>query len=171
VWWFQYSGGAGPQWGGRYLLVSGSLLAVGAAVVLSGVPGAARWMVLGLAVLVTAAGVAWLSQLSHTMADGMRALPDDPDTVLVSREAHFLRAGGAFYTPERRWLTATDGAELRDAAGVADEVGARRVVVLAAAGRDLPDTLGAYTRSGSRRVDFVPGVPTRLVTYRHRQAE
>ncbi len=27
VWFFQYSGGAGPQWGARYTLLSGALLA------------------------------------------------------------------------------------------------------------------------------------------------
>ena len=36
VWAFQYSGGAGPQWGGRYTLLSGALLLVAATVVLEG---------------------------------------------------------------------------------------------------------------------------------------
>ena len=31
VWFAQYSGGAGPQWGGRYTLLSGALLAGGGA--------------------------------------------------------------------------------------------------------------------------------------------
>ncbi len=42
VWVFQFTGGANPQWGGRYLLVTGTLLAVGAAVALpADVPGGA----------------------------------------------------------------------------------------------------------------------------------
>ena len=36
VWFFQYSGGAGPQWGARYTLLSGALLLVAATVVLEG---------------------------------------------------------------------------------------------------------------------------------------
>jgi len=61
VWVFQYSGGANPQWGGRYLLVTGTLLAVGAAVVMAATPGRGRIAIVALAGLVTLGGLAWLS--------------------------------------------------------------------------------------------------------------
>ena len=69
VWAFQYSGGAGPQWGGRYTLLSGALLAIVAVVVLEG-RRTALVAVLLVSALVTAFGLAWLSQRSTTVADG-----------------------------------------------------------------------------------------------------
>ena len=165
VWVFQYSGGANPQWGGRYLLVTSTLLAVGAAVVLAATPGRGRIALVALAGLVTLAGVAWLSQRSHSVADAMGALRTGPDTVLVSREAHVLREGGAYLTPDQRWLTAEGDAELDRAVAIADEVGAARVEVLQVAGRTAPARLGTYARRGGRTVEFLPGLPLRVVEY------
>jgi hypothetical protein len=74
VWVFQYTGGAGPQWGGRYVLVTSTLLVVGAAVVLPSMPKAGRVALVAIAVVATAGGLAWLSQRSHTVADAVAAL-------------------------------------------------------------------------------------------------
>ena len=82
VWLFQFSGGAGPQWGGRYLLVTSTLLVIGAAVVLPAMPKAGRIALVALAVLVTASGLAWLSQRSHAVADAMAAIQPHDGTVL-----------------------------------------------------------------------------------------
>lgn len=165
VWVFQYSGGANPQWGGRYLLVTSTLLAVGATVVLAATPGRGRIAVVALAGLVTLAGVAWLSQRSHTVADAMTELRTGPDTVLVSREAHVLREGGAFLTPDQRWLTAEDDRELARAAAIAADVGARHLDVVQVAGRPVPARLGDYTRESRRRVEFLPGLALTVVRF------
>src|SRR5260221_669267 len=60
VWFFQYSGGARPQWGGRYVLLSGVLLAIVGVVVLARRP-AVLGALLALSVAVTGGGAAYLS--------------------------------------------------------------------------------------------------------------
>ncbi len=165
VWVFQYTGGAAPQWGGRYLLVTGTLLAVGAAVVLAATPGRGRIALVALAGLVTLAGVAWLSQRSVAVADGMRDLRTDPDTVLVSREAHVLREGGAFLTPDQRWLTAEDDEELARAVEIASASGAARLELVQVAGRSAPTRIGEWRRDDRRTVTFLPGLALSVVSY------
>jgi hypothetical protein len=165
IWIFQYSGGAAPQWGARYLVVSGALLAVVAAMRLARAHTPAVTCVIVLALGVTAAGVAWLGQRSHAVADGMEALVARDDAVLVSREAHLLREGGAFYGPDRQWLTATTARELGAAAAVAEESGADEVAVLAIAGRSRPARIGAYARGATQRIELLPGVDMAVTTY------
>ena len=165
VWVFQFTGGANPQWGGRYLLVTGTLLAVGAAVVLPAMPRPGRFALVGLAVAVTLMGSLWLSQRSHAVADAMRVLDRDDGSVLVSREAHLLREGGAFYTADSRWLTATTDADLAQAAAVASAVDAPALRVVGGAGRPFPTALGDWTRGSRERVRFLPGFDVVVVTY------
>ena len=78
VWFFQYSGGAGPQWGARYTLLSGALLLVAATVVLEG-RRAAFVGALAIAVLITGFGIAWLSVRSTWVASGMEKIVDRQD--------------------------------------------------------------------------------------------
>ena len=165
VWYFQYSGGANPQWGARYLLVTGTLLVVGAAVVLAATPGWARWAIVGLAAVVTLSGVAWLSQRSNAVADAMETLRVGPDTVLVSREAHLLREGGAFLTPDQRWLTAEDDRELDRAVAIASAVDARHLEVISVVGRPAPRRLGGFTRVSRRTMQFLPGLDVTVARY------
>jgi hypothetical protein len=165
VWVFQYSGGANPQWGGRYVLVTGTLLVVGAAVVLPLLPRASRVALIALAVVVTAGGLAWLSQRSHTVADAFAVLRSDDGTVLVSRESHLLREGGAFYGADQRWLTATTPRDLRFAAEIASDVRAPALRVVSVHGRRIPSTVGSWTRIHRERVEFVPGIDVDVVTY------
>ena len=165
VWVFQFTGGANPQWGGRYLLVTGTLLVVGAAVVIPTLPQAARVALVALAVLVTASGVLWLSQRSHAVASAMQTIQRADGSVLVSREAHLLREGGAFYDPHARWLTATSDGDLRRAAAIASEVDAPALRVVGVAGRPFPATVGSWTRGRRERVEFLPGLDVVVVTY------
>jgi hypothetical protein len=165
VWMFQFIGGANPQWGGRYVLVSGTLLVVGAAVLLPLLGRAARIGLVAIAVLVTASGVAWLSQRSHHVADAMQAIEVSDGSVVVSREAHVLREGGAFYDPDDRWLTATSGRDLARAAEIASAVGAPSMRLLAVHGRSFPRTVSGWERGGRRQVEFLPGLRLDVVTY------
>ena len=73
AWAVQYQGGADPQWGGRYLLLSGTLLAVAGCIALRRSPRAFV-AVFVLAAMTTAAGVGWLAVRSHTVADGMETI-------------------------------------------------------------------------------------------------
>jgi hypothetical protein len=165
VWVFQFTGGANPQWGGRYLLVSGTLLAVGAVVLLPAMPRPGRVALVALSAAVTLAGTLWLAQRSHSVADAMRVLDRDDGSVLVSREAHLLREGGAFYSADDRWLTATTDADLARAAAVASAFGAPRLRVVGDARLGYPPTIGDWTRAGRQRVEFLPGFVVAVVTY------
>ncbi|HEY8218179.1 MAG TPA: hypothetical protein VIH82_13665, partial [Acidimicrobiia bacterium] len=165
VWLFQYSGGANPQWGARYLLVSGTLLAVLAVCALVDAPMAARVLVMALAVSVTAAGVAWLSQRSHAVAGAMEQITARRDDVVISREAHLLREGGAFYTPRSRWLTAVGDGDLRRAVAIADAAGADRVAVVQLVEARRPRELGPFERRSTRRLEFLPGLDIAVTLY------
>ncbi len=149
VWVAQYSGNAKPQWGGRYELLSGVLLAVVAVVALRG-RRAALITTVALSVAVTACGVAWLSERSHAIADGMETLISRHDQAVVSMEGHLFREGGAFYDPDRHWLTATTGQELRKAVRIVGDAGDTEVAVIAPAGAPLPSRLGSFAPPGRR---------------------
>lgn len=103
----QFRGGAGPQWGGRYLLVTGFLLAVVGWAALGAKPLPVRIAVVALAVAVTGFGVAWLRIRSHDVARTIAALEARPEEVIVSDVYHLAREGGATYG-DKRWLTLTD---------------------------------------------------------------
>ena len=170
VWFFQFTGGANPQWGGRYLLISGTLLAVGAAVVLAVTPGIARVALVLVAVMVTVAGVAWLSQRSHAVAGATSHLSTTDGAVLVSREAHVLREVGAAYDANDRWLTAEDDKELDAAAAIASQINAPTMRVLSVEGRERRQTIGSWVRVGSTRFEFLPGLDVVLTTYENEAA-
>jgi hypothetical protein len=165
VWVFQYSGGAGPQWGGRYVLVTSTLLVIGAAVVLPTMPKAGRIALVAIAVVATAGGLAWLSQRSDAVADAGAAFRYDDGSVLVSRESHVLREVGGFYDTDQRWLTATTPHDLELAGEIASEVDAPALHLVAAHGRRIPPTIGDWHRAGRTRVEFVPGFFLDVVTY------
>ena len=165
VWLLQYQGGARPQWGGRYVLCSGLLLAVAGVVALRR-RRAAFVATLAFAVLVTAFGVAWLSVRSHAVADGMERVLARHDEAVISTDAHLFREGGAFYEPGRRWLTAITGADLRRAAAIVSAAGDREVAVIGHQGDGLPSRLGAFVRGRAERLQVLPGEPLVVRTYR-----
>ena len=115
VWAFQFRGGAPAQWGGRYVLTSGLLLTVLGVVALERRSSAVRRALLGLSAAVTVFGLVWMSSRTHEVADSMAVLDGRPETVLVSRVAHLVREGGAYYRyGGRPWLTAvTDEQEAK----------------------------------------------------------
>jgi len=95
----------------------------------------------------------------------MQTIPRDDGSVLVSREAHLLREGGAFYSPDARWLTATTDGDLRRAATIASDVHAPALRVVGIAGETFPATIGGWTRGSRERVEFLPGLDVVVVTY------
>jgi hypothetical protein len=164
VWLFQYTGGANPQWGGRYELVSGALLAT-VAVAAMRARRIAFVAVLALSVGVTAFGLAWLSARSHGVADGMEHLLARHDQAVISLEGHLLREGGAFYDADRHWLTASSDRQLRRAVAILSDAGDREVAVITPVDRRVPSRLGRFTRVGSEALD-VRIAPLRVFTYK-----
>jgi len=165
VWALQYTGGAPPQWGGRYLLVSGLLLGVVGVVALAQLPTWARAAFILTAVTITGFGLAWTSVRTHDVARASRVLTRQPEPALVFREAHLAREAGAFYDPTRRWLTAdspqnqTRAFDVLRAAGI-DVVG----VVDIERGQADADVVGWRAR-GRRHIRLFSDVDLRVTTY------
>ncbi|HZP29476.1 MAG TPA: hypothetical protein VFC99_11030, partial [Acidimicrobiia bacterium] len=161
---FQYQGGAHAQWGGRYVLTSGTLLVVAGALVVARSIGWGRIVVVGVAVAVTACGVVWLSQRTHAMADGFRTIVARHDQIVISEAAFLLREGGAFYDVDSHWLSGMTKADTRRAIGVARKSGATEFALLVPEGESRPREIDGFVRRGSQRIDF-PGLETLAVTY------
>ncbi|MDQ1532367.1 MAG: hypothetical protein QOF28_128, partial [Actinomycetota bacterium] len=135
VWLLQYTGGAGPQWGGRYVLCTAFLLAVVGIVATEALPHWSRLAALALCVGITLGGVRYLEIRTHQgakVADTIAALPDD---VVISRFAHLFREAGSRYAPEQHWLTALSDDDLALAATVARRHDAATVAVVSEPGR------------------------------------
>lgn len=165
VYLFQFLGGAGPQWGGRYTLGSAIILGV---VGLSGLrtshPVVGRGLLV-LTVAVTVLGVAFLGQRSR----GVVGLFDDVDAasadVLIARQAFVLREAGAAGVG-KRWFSVENEAEFTAAVDITREIGEERFTVLEWDGAAppesvLPDDVIEVDRT---MTDFV-GTPVGLVTY------
>jgi hypothetical protein len=130
VWLFQFLGGAGPQWAGRYALSSCILLvALGVAALHRSDSRVLAVGLIGLSALVTTSGVLWLAERSHAVDDYFEMLVRRPEDVVVVRNGFFVREGGPAYG-ERRWLTAVTDADLRAAVVVVAAAGERSFAVL-----------------------------------------
>jgi len=163
VWAFQYTGGAGPQWGGRYILTSGLLLTV---VGVSCLPLLAKWArtaIVGLAAVVTCFGLVWLSARSHDVGRTAEALSRRPEPVLVSRVGHLLREAG-WYADQRQWLTAPGPADVEEAARVAADSGATSFALVERADT-TPPQLPGWTAVGTDRLRFISDVYLGITTY------
>jgi hypothetical protein len=152
VWLLQYTGGAGPQWGGRYVLLTGFLLAVIGVVALEALPHWSRVVVIALCVGITLAGVRYMQIRTHQGGRGSDAVVALRDDVVVSRFAHLFREVGSEYTPQRQWLTALSDHDLARAATIARRHDARTVAVIAEPGPRA--RLAGYRFTGRRRLPF-----------------
>ena len=164
VWAFQFTGGAAPQWAGRYILPSGLLLAV---VGVTCLPLLARWARTSIVVVaagVTCFGVAWLSVRSHDVARASEALARRAEPVLVSRNAHLVREGG-WYAGERRWLTGPHSADMDEAARVLAEAGVPAFGLVAYVGEYPPRDFPGWARTGVSTVPYLVGDVLEIVTY------
>ncbi|HVT78714.1 MAG TPA: hypothetical protein VHD87_16865, partial [Acidimicrobiales bacterium] len=165
VWAVQFTGGAGPQWGGRYVLLSSLLVMVVGVVSLADTPVAVARAIIGVSVLVTALGVAWMFQRTHDIAESARRLDAEPAPVLVSRVAHLVREGGAVHDLDR-WLTAPTDADLHRVARVVDGAGVDHIALVDIDGRHEPAHIGRLRREqGSHSLRFLPGTRLRVWIY------
>jgi len=129
VWSFQYLGGAGPQWGGRYILISGVLLGTLATSAAIGRGEVMRRGLVGLSLAVTVLGLSWMGVRTRAvaaLASDLRSV--DADVVIV-RDAFLLGELGTDVLDEQ-WLSATGEDAYLVAVGVAERSGARRVAVV-----------------------------------------
>ncbi|MBX3314771.1 MAG: hypothetical protein KF906_10665 [Actinobacteria bacterium] len=166
VWAFQYVGGAGPQWGGRYVLASAFLLSVVGAVRLAGSEAPIRRFVLAAAAVITAFGLTWMVVRTHGFASAGEQLAAMDDPVLIAKDSTgFLPREFVAENGERRWLATLGDDELDRAVEVVGLAGFDRFGVLVPAGATMPDELGGMRRVGVERVPLVSGAALEVVHY------
>ncbi len=161
TWTFQLTGGAGPQWGGRYLLVPTLVLVVVGVLALRQSGPAALVPIVGLAAVVTAFGFAWLVHRSHVVDEFFDDLADRPEDVIVVTNGFLVREAGPAYE-DHRYLALGRGADLDGAVAVVEDAGLATFAVLTG-GAAAPD-LDAEPVA-SERLSFL-GSPIWYHTYR-----
>jgi hypothetical protein len=165
VWATQFTGGAAPQWGGRYILLTSLALGVVGIAALAEVGDAVRIGSVALAAAVTAFGLGWMHQRTHDVAASAETLERLPEPILVSRIAHLVREGGGVHDLNR-WLTAVTVSDLHRVARVVDAAGVDRIAVVDFADAREPARIGGLTKQKTTTVvRFVHGVPLRVWTY------
>ncbi|MBV8161782.1 MAG: hypothetical protein JO265_12730, partial [Acidimicrobiia bacterium] len=156
VWLLQWRGQLLPQWGGRYVLLSGALLTVVGAVAFErrgGSPGVVA--VVALALLVAVFSATWHAQRTRGVARAVAAVERVPgDVVVVSRIAHLGREGGAWYG-NHRWLNANGDAGTSQAASIATLAGASRMDVVDLDQGQRPQDLQGWTLAGRRLIPYL----------------
>lgn len=160
----QFRGGAPPQWGGRYLLVSGLLLAVAGWALLAERPWPVQTGFVLLAVAVTALGLAWTSVRTSDVSRTMATLNGRPEPVVVSGVYHLAREGGASYG-DKRWLTLSSSAGPSAAASVLRAAGVDRFASVELAD-EAPLAYPGYARVNAGALRLFDGVDLRISGWR-----
>jgi hypothetical protein len=138
IWATQYVGGAGPQWGGRYILATGVLLtAVGMSARRADVSSRAVAVVAAMAVAITALGVGWTGERAEVFDRYFDAVLAQPEDVVISTNP-FLPQNAGPRIFDARFLTSEGSVGLDAAADVARRAGECRVGVIGWIG-DPPD--------------------------------
>ena len=165
IWALQYTGGAPPQWGGRYLLVSGLLLCVVGTVALAQLPPWARAAFILAALTITGFGLAWTSVRTHDVARASRVLTRQPEPAHLFLEPHLAREAGAFYDPTRRWLTADSPQNESRAFDVLRAAGIDLVGVVEIERGQTDAQMAGWRARARRHIRLFSDVDLRVTTY------
>ncbi len=167
IWATQYTGGAGPQWGGRYVLLSGFVLVVVGALSLPSLHRLAQRTFVGLAVAVTLFGLIWMSQRTHDTSRAGRELAGGPEPVLVfERTLGFVPREFAAHPGAGRWLVAAEPGEQTRAAEITLDAGFHDFGFVTLDRSNAPATIDGFRREGDRVVYFIGNIPLYVVHYR-----
>lgn len=154
IWLLQFLGGAGPQWGGRYILGPTLLLTTIGITQLRVVPKQFGSVLVATAVLVSFFGAAWLSVRSHGVDQFFDDLAERDEDVVVVTNGFLVREAGSAYG-DRLYLSLHESADLAGAVDIVRESGLDSFAVLDD-GEDPPDVDADLL--GSDVVEFL-GVP------------
>lgn len=163
VWGFQFTGGAVPQWGGRYMMPTALVAVAVGASQLSTVPSWARRSVVGLAAVVTAFGVLFVSFRTHEVARAAETMAARPEPALVSGLAFWIREAGDV-SVGRHWLSAPHPEDRQRAADVLAQRGFDSFAYVDLAEVGAPP-LDGWQAAGSTDETWL-GIPFRITTYR-----
>ena len=166
VWLFQFTGGAGPQWAGRYVLTSGALLLLLGVVALPSLPLWGRRYFVTASIVVTLVGLLWLSERSHGVGEAARDVAAFPEDVVVSTQAFWLRELGAVYEgDDTRWLSVRDESVLDSALEVLGDQDVGSVALVEAGEASAPPIeVPGFEVTGERTYDWLD-VPWTVTVY------
>jgi hypothetical protein len=157
VWLLSWRGQLLPQWGGRYVLLSGALLTVVGAVALerSGWRRPAAALLVAFALLVSGFSAVWHVQRTRGVNRAVASIERVPrDVVVVSRLAHLGREAGARYG-RHRWLNASGDKGTAEAAAIASVARAPRIDVVDLDQGQRAQALDDWRLAGRRRVPYL----------------
>ncbi len=166
VWYFQYTGGAGPQWGGRYLLLSGLLLSVVGIVMLESRRPELLAIMGSLSLVITAVGLVWLVQRSSAFASATDELAARDEPILVFGDPHAARESGPVVRHER-WLVASDEPARAEAVEVVIAAGEREFGYVDYEYEGSPETpmFPGFRPVSVDVIDLLPGIERRVTTF------
>lgn len=165
VWLLQPLGGILPVWGGRYLLLTGVILVAAAAGDLVDYPRWFRNSMIGLAIVVTAYGLTWMSVRTHDVASAMATVAHLDEPVVIARPDQFFNEAG-WLARDQHWLSAQGASEERRAAEVAKASGAKELAFVTITPDTAPPDLGPYCKVKTRTVSFLVDDRMEISTYR-----
>ena len=167
IWAFQWTGGAGAQWGGRYMLTSTLILLAAAVPSLPKLRPPTPHFMVGLSVVVTLFGLTWMSARTHDTARLFATLNARSEPVLVSDVGmQFVpREGGATYG-KHRWLTTKSPSDRIRASKVVRDAGFTSFGLVATEPSRPPKQIGAFHRGSTTSVPWFSDVTLSVTTYR-----
>jgi hypothetical protein len=164
VFFFQFSGGALPQWGGRYILTSGLLLTIVGMSALDHVEVWFRRGVLALAIFASLSGVLWLSARTHEIGDDTEQIDALPQAVVVFPDDFVAREFAAVYL-DKPWLAPQVPGDLGAVTDVLNKTRQPSFALLTLdQGSTAPEVPG-YRRTGQRSVSFIEPTTFTAFTY------
>jgi hypothetical protein len=165
----QYTGGALPQWGGRYVLTSGLLLGATGAAILPVLLPWVRATFVGLALLATTCGLLWLNVRSHQIGTAVDAVRQRPEDVLIWPDGFVAREFADLYGDGTRWLAANGPDDRAAAFDVARRSGASTLGVLTvvAAGDPSPQppAVPGFHVTGQSRLPYIDPLQLEVTSY------
>jgi hypothetical protein len=166
IWLFDFAGGAAPQWGGRYILVSGLILGTIGITLLADRARWARTFFLVLAVGITGFGLMWMSQRTHEVARAGEWIAARPEPVVVSNVPFWLRESGS-YEPGRRWLSVDQPGEaaIGRAAQIVTDAGIDQFGLITFDEPGAPSPSVPGYRAGAQEIQHWLGVDFRYTVY------
>jgi hypothetical protein len=78
----------------------------------------------------TAYGASWMVVRTHTVDRAMGDVAALPQPMVISTWSHLFREAGAYYNPDRRWLTAETREQLDRALEIARAEGLDTIAIL-----------------------------------------
>ena len=176
VWAFQFTGGAIPQWGGRYLLPGSILLLAVGSVALQNIGN--RVLTRGfvaLSILLSLFGVGWTYERTNDFSEALHALAARSEEALVFRPAFIAREAGPLMLDEQ-WLTAGYDDDLPFAVDVLHRAGVERFGYVELAGevdavdameeaRENSDAFGGFAPVEVSYIELSGGVYFQVTTF------